>query len=59
MSARTGATTVSKLRQRLSAFLGELKRRQVIQVAVVYAIVEAGVAQAAEPSWATLRPSGS
>jgi len=41
---------------RASALLGELKRRQVIQVAVVYAIVGAGVAEAADVFLGNLAP---
>jgi adenylate cyclase len=41
---------------RASSFLGELKRRQVIQVSVVYAIVGAGVAEAADVFLGNLAP---
>jgi len=42
--------------QRVSRFLGELKRRQVIQVGVVYAIVGVGVAEAADVFLGNLAP---
>lgn len=46
----------SPLRSRASGFLGELKRREVIKVAVVYAVVGAGVAQAADVFLGNLAP---
>jgi TolB-like protein/Tfp pilus assembly protein PilF len=43
-------------RERISAFLGELKRRDVIKVAVVYVVVGLGVAQAADVFLGNLAP---
>lgn len=41
----------------MSGLLGELKRRQVIKVEVVYAVVGAGVAQAADVFLGNLAPA--